>query len=183
MGLNSIPAGYNLPDDIYVIIEISANNNYLKYEIDKKSGVLYVDRFLTIAMFYPYNYGYINKTLSLDGDPLDTLVVTSYPLYPGSVIRCRPISLLTMSDESGYDSKIIAVPHTKLTAQYDYIKDLNDLPKLMCAKISHFFEHYKDLEKNKWSNIIGWDNAQAAKQEIMNAYERFLSEKHDNFIN
>ncbi|WWO96619.1 MAG: inorganic diphosphatase [Candidatus Dasytiphilus stammeri] len=179
MGFNSIPAGYNVPDDIYVIIEIPANTNNLKYEIDKKSGALYVDRFLTSAMFYPYNYGYINQTLALDGDCLDTLVLTPYSLHPGSIIRCRPVSILNMTDESGYDSKIIAVPHNKLTVEYDHIKDLNDLPEWICAKIVHFFEHYKDMEQNKWSKMIGWDNVQAAKQEIIKCYERLISQNRE----
>ncbi len=147
MSLLNVPAGKDLPEDIYVVIEIPANADPIKYEIDKESGALFVDRFMSTAMFYPCNYGYINHTLSLDGDPVDVLVPTPYPLQPGSVIRCRPVGVLKMTDEAGEDAKLIAVPHTKLSKEYDHIKDVNDLPELLKAQIAHFFEHYKDLEK------------------------------------
>ena len=148
MSLLNVPAGKDLPEDIYVVIEIPANADPIKYEIDKESGALFVDRFMSTAMFYPCNYGYINHTLSLDGDPVDVLVPTPYPLQPGSVIRCRPVGVLKMTDEAGEDAKLIAVPHTKLSKEYDHIKDVNDLPELLKAQIAHFFEHYKDLEKS-----------------------------------
>ena len=162
MSLNQVPAGKDLPEDIYVVIEIPANADPIKYEVDKESGALFVDRFMSTAMFYPCNYGYINHTLSLDGDPVDVLVPTPYPLVPGSVIRCRPVGVLKMTDESGEDAKLVAVPHTKLSKEYDHIKDVNDLPELLKAQITHFFEHYKDLEKGKWVKVDGWDNAEAA---------------------
>lgn len=172
MSLSKIPAGKNLPEDIYVIIEIPSNSNPIKYEVNKKFNTMFVDRFMSTAMFYPCNYGYINNTLSMDGDPIDALVPTPYPLNTGSVIRCRPIGMLHMTDESGKDLKIIAVPHHKLTKEYDNIKDIGDLPELLRAQISHFFEHYKDLEKEKWIKINHWDNASAAKNEIMSSYKR-----------
>ena len=160
MSLLNVPAGKDLPEDIYVVIEIPANADPIKYEVDKESGALFVDRFMSTAMFYPCNYGYINHTLSLDGDPVDVLVPTPYPLEPGSVIRCRPVGVLKMTDESGEDAKLVAVPHTKLSKEYDHIKDVNDLPELLKAQITHFFEHYKDLEAGKWVKVDGWDNAE-----------------------
>lgn len=172
MSLNNVPAGKELPEDIYVVIEIPANADPIKYEVDKESGALFVDRFMSTAMFYPCNYGYINHTLSLDGDPVDVLVPTPYPLQPGSVIRCRPVGVLKMTDESGEDAKLVAVPHTKLSKEYDHIKDVNDLPELLKAQITHFFEHYKDLEKGKWVKVDGWEDAAAAKAEIIASFER-----------
>ena len=172
MSLLNVPAGKDLPEDIYVVIEIPANADPIKYEVDKESGALFVDRFMSTAMFYPCNYGYINHTLSLDGDPVDVLVPTPYPLQPGSVIRCRPVGVLKMTDEAGEDAKLIAVPHTKLSKEYDHIKDVNDLPELLKAQIAHFFEHYKDLEKGKWVKVEGWENAEAAKAEIVASFER-----------
>lgn len=172
MSLLNVPAGKDLPEDIYVVIEIPANADPIKYEVDKESGALFVDRFMSTAMFYPCNYGYINHTLSLDGDPVDVLVPTPYPLQPGSVIRCRPVGVLKMTDESGEDAKLVAVPHTKLSKEYDHINDVNDLPELLKAQITHFFEHYKDLEKGKWVKVDGWDNAEAAKAEIVASFER-----------
>jgi len=155
MSLLNVPAGKDLPEDIYVVIEIPANADPIKYEVDKESGALFVDRFMSTAMFYPCNYGYINHTLSLDGDPVDVLVPTPYP-----------------PDESGEDAKLVAVPHTKLSKEYDHINDVNDLPELLKAQITHFFEHYKDLEKGKWVKVDGWDNAEAAKAEIVASFER-----------
>ncbi|GAA5215893.1 inorganic diphosphatase [Corallincola platygyrae] len=172
MSLNQVPAGKSLPDDIYVIIEIPANHDPIKYEVDKDSGALFVDRFMSAPMFYPANYGYVNDTLSLDGDPVDVLVPTPYPLQAGSVIRCRPVGVLKMTDESGEDAKVIAVPHTKLSKEYDHIRDVNDLPDLLKAQITHFFERYKELEAGKWVKVEGWADAAAAKEEILNSYER-----------
>lgn len=172
MSLNHVPAGKELPEDIYVIIEIPTNADPIKYEVDKKSGAIFVNRFMSTAMFYPCNYGYINHTLALDGDPVDVLVLTPYSLQPGTVIRCRPIGVLKMTDESGEDAKLVAVPHSKLTKEYDYIKDINDLPKLLRVQIKHFFEHYKDLEQCKWVKVEGWENVDAAKAEILSSFER-----------
>ncbi|KAF1852969.1 hypothetical protein Lal_00009150 [Lupinus albus] len=183
MSLLNVPAGKELPEDIYVVIEIPANADPIKYEVDKESGALFVDRFMSTAMFYPCNYGYINHTLSLDGDPVDVLVPTPYPLQPGAVIRCRPVGVLKMTDESGEDAKLVAVPHTKLSKEYDHIKDVNDLPELLKAQITHFFEHYKDLEKGKWVKVDGWDNAEAAKAEIIASFERAAKKIHMSSIN
>lgn len=172
MGLENVPAGKALPDDIYVVIEIPANSDPIKYEVDKESGALFVDRFMATAMFYPANYGYVNHTLSLDGDPVDVLVPTPYPLQPGSVIRCRPVGVLKMEDESGVDAKVIAVPHTKLSKEYDHIKDINDVPALLKAQIQHFFESYKALEAGKWVKVLGWEDVDAARQEILESFGR-----------
>ena len=172
MGLKNVPAGKELPDDIYVVIEIPANSDPIKYEVDKETGTLFVDRFMATAMFYPANYGYINNTLSLDGDPVDVLVPTPYPLQPGSVIRCRPVGVLKMTDESGQDAKVIAVPHSKLTKEYDHIKDVNDIPALLKAQIQHLSESYKALEAGKWVKVDGWADAAAAREEILASFER-----------
>ncbi|SHH93037.1 inorganic diphosphatase [Ferrimonas marina] len=176
MSLNHVPAGKALPDDLYVIIEIPANHDPIKYEVDKDSGALFVDRLMKSPMFYPANYGYVNQTLSLDGDPVDVLVPTPFPLQPGSVIRCRPVGVLKMTDESGEDAKIIAVPHTKLSQEYDHIQDVDDLPELLKAQIKQFFERYKELESGKWVQVDGWDNADAARAEISSSAERYQQE-------
>ncbi|CAL1329338.1 inorganic diphosphatase [Candidatus Providencia siddallii] len=173
MNLDKVQTGKNPPEDIYVIIEISANANPIKYEVDKKSGALFVDRFILTTMFYPCNYGYINKTLSLDGDPLDALVPTPYPIQSGSIIYCRPIGTLEMIDESGEDLKIIAVPHNKLIKEYNLIKDIKDLSKLLKKQLIHFFTHYKELEEKKWVKVKGWGDKNKAKQEIISSIERY----------
>jgi len=172
MSLKDIPAGKNLPDEINVIIEIPANADPIKYEVDKDTGALFVDRFMSAPMFYPCNYGYVNNTLSLDGDPVDILVPTPYPLQAGSVIRCRPVGVLKMSDESGEDAKVIAVPISKLSKEYDHIENVNDLPELLRAQITHFFERYKELEKGKWVKVEGWGDIDEAKAEIESSYAR-----------
>ncbi|MDG2915619.1 inorganic diphosphatase [Bisgaard Taxon 10/6] len=172
MGLEIVPAGKELPDDIYVVIEIPANSDPIKYEVDKETGTLFVDRFMATAMFYPANYGYVNHTLSSDGDPVDVLVPTPYPLQPGSVIRCRPVGVLKMTDEAGGDAKVVAVPHSKLTKEYDHIKDVNDLPALLKAQIQHFFESYKALEAGKWVKVEGWEGVESARKEILDSFER-----------
>ena len=173
MDFDKVPAGKELPDDINVAIEIPANSNPIKYEIDKDSHALFVDRFMATPMFYPANYGYIPQTLSEDGDPLDVLVVTPYPVAPGSVIRSRPVGILKMSDEAGVDAKLIAVPHSKLTPLYDEVKEYSDLPQLLISQIEHFFENYKDLEPGKWVKVDGWDSAEAARKEIQASEERY----------
>jgi len=167
MGYNTIPAGKDLPNDIYVAIEISANASPIKYEIDKDMDALLVDRFMATPMFYPANYGYINNTLADDGDALDVLVITPYPVMPGSVIRARPVGVLKMSDEAGGDEKLLAVPHEKLTQLYNDIHDIDDVPQLLKDQIVHFFEHYKDLEKGKWVKVEGWENADSARAAIL----------------
>ena len=172
MSLNQVPAGKNVPEDINVIIEIPQNADPVKYEIDKDTGAIMVDRFMATPMFYPANYGYVNNTLSLDGDPVDVLVPTQYPLVHGAVIRCRPVGVLKMTDESGEDAKVIAVPVSKLTQEYDHIQDVNDLPELLKAQITHFFERYKELEKGKWVKVEGWGDAAEAKEEISSSLAR-----------
>lgn len=169
MSYNQVPAGRALPDDLNVIIEIPANHAPIKYEIDKDMDALVVDRFMATPMFYPANYGFIPQTLGDDGDPLDVLVVTPYPVEPGSVIRCRPVGVLNMTDEAGEDAKLVAVPHSKLTPIYDDIKDVEDLPQLLRDQITHFFERYKDLEKGKWVKVESWANAEAAREAIKKA--------------
>lgn len=172
MSLGNVPAGKNLPEEVNVIIEIPANADPIKYEVDKDTGALVVDRFMATPMFYPANYGFVNETLSLDGDPVDVLVPTPYPLQVGCVIKCRPVGVLKMTDESGEDAKVIAVPVSKLTKEYDHINDVDDLPELLKAQITHFFERYKELEKGKWVKVDGWENAAAAKEEIKTSFER-----------
>lgn len=173
MNLDRVTPGRDVPNDINVIIEIPAHSGPVKYEVDKKTGSMAVDRFMSTAMFYPCNYGYVPKTLSEDGDPVDVLVVTPVPLISGSVIRCRPVGVLKMEDESGNDAKVLAVPVSKLTTIYDNVSSPDDLPQHLLAQISHFFEHYKDLEDGKWVKLTGWDNAEAAKHEITSSIKRY----------
>ncbi|TQV65252.1 MAG: inorganic diphosphatase [Halothiobacillaceae bacterium] len=173
MLLEHIPAGKSLPEDINVVIEIPAQGAPIKYEIDKDSGALMVDRFMATAMFYPCNYGFIPHTLSEDGDPVDVLVVTPTPLMPGAVIRCRPVGMLKMSDEAGVDAKLVAVPFGKLTPLYDHVQEVTDLPELLRGQIAHFFEQYKALEKGKWVKVDGWADAAAARAEIIASVERY----------
>lgn len=168
MQFDQIPVGKDAPEDIYVAIEIPANSSPIKYEIDKDmGGALMVDRFMATPMFYPANYGFINNTLADDGDALDVLVVTPYPVQAGSVIRCRPVGVLNMTDEAGEDAKLIAVPHSKLTKIYEDIKEVEDLPKLLRDQIQHFFENYKDLEEGKWVKVEGWGDADEARRAIV----------------
>ena len=169
MSLNDVPAGKDLPNDINVVIEIPANHDPIKYEIDKDTGEVFVDRFMATPMFYPCNYGYIPNTLSEDGDPLDVLVVTPYPLTPGCVIRSRAVGILNMSDEAGQDAKLVAVPHDKLSVLYRDVKEISDLPELLIKQIQHFFENYKGLEEGKWVKVDGWADAAAARAEIEKA--------------
>ncbi|MBM95846.1 MAG: inorganic diphosphatase [Oceanospirillaceae bacterium] len=169
MSFNSISAGKELPNDIYVVIEIPANHAPIKYEIDKDMDCLLVDRFMATPMFYPANYGYINNTLAGDGDPMDVLVITPYPVQPGSVVRARPVAVLNMEDEGGEDVKLLAVPHTKLTKIYDDVQDVNDVPELLRNQIQHFFENYKDLEAGKWVKVRDWGNADDARALIAEA--------------
>ena len=176
MSYNKIPPGKHLPDDINVVIEIPANHSPIKYEVDKDSDAIFVDRFVATPMFYPANYGYIPQTLSEDGDPLDVLVVTPYPVMPGSVVRSRSIGILNMSDESGVDAKLLAVPNTKLTKLYDHVQEISDLPELLIQQIQHYFEHYKTLESGKWVKVKGWGDAAASHLEINASRDRYLKE-------
>ncbi|KAF0279207.1 inorganic diphosphatase [Spiribacter aquaticus] len=173
MAYEGIGAGKNLPDDINIIIEIPANADPIKYEVDKDSGAIMVDRFMGTSMHYPANYGYIPDTLCGDGDPLDALVVTPFPLAVGSVIRCRPVGVLEMTDEGGEDAKLLCVPISKLTPIYDAVNAPEDLPPLLLEQISHFFERYKDLEPGKWVRVNGWKDRDAAVAEINDSIQRF----------
>lgn len=161
--------GNNVPSDVNVVIEIPQNADPVKYEVDKDTGAILVDRFVATPMHYPCNYGFIPKTLCGDGDPADVLVPTPFPLIPGAVIRCRPVGILHMEDDGGQDSKIVAVPISKLTKEYDHVQNYTDLPAGLIAKIQHYFEHYKDLEEGKWVKIQGWGDAKAAFKEIEDA--------------
>ncbi len=173
MNPNLISAGRGVPDDIHIIIEIPAHSDPVKYEIDKDSGALFVDRFVATGMRYPCNYGYIPNTLSEDGDPVDGLVITPFPVVPGSVVRARPVGLLQMEDESGLDNKVLAVPVTKLSRQYDHIKNYDDVDQILIAQIEHFFAQYKSLEPGKWVKITGCANVDAARGEINSGIKRF----------
>lgn len=177
MSLNAVPAGKNLPDEINVIIEIPAHSDPVKYEVDKESGAVFVDRFMSAAMFYPCNYGYIPNTLSEDGDPIDVLVIAPHRLISGTVIKCRPIGVLKMSDEAGTDSKLLALPTKKQTSIYDTVEEYSDLPPVYIKQIEHFFEHYKDLEKGKWVKVDGWADSAEAKREILAAVEAFKKDE------
>jgi inorganic pyrophosphatase len=169
MNLDRVTSGRDVPNDLNVIIEIPAHADPVKYEVDHETGALFVDRFMSSAMHYPCNYGYIPHTLSNDGDPCDVLVVTPIPLISGSVIRCRPVALLRMTDESGDDAKVLAVPVDKLTKRWKDAKGPEDMPQELLQRIAHFFEHYKDLEEGKWVRVGGWEGAEAAKQEILSS--------------
>lgn len=178
MNLDRVSSGDDLPKNFNVIIEIPAHSDPVKYEIDKDTGAMFVDRFMGTAMHYPCNYGYIPHTLSDDGDAVDVLVITPLPLIPGSVIKCRPLGMLEMEDESGMDAKILAAPIDKLTTMYRNKSSFRDLPEALLNSIAHFFEHYKDLEKGKWVNIKGWTGIDEAEQEIM-AGVKMYSESDD----
>lgn len=169
MSIKEVTVGSDVPNDINVIIEIPMNDEPIKYEVDKDSGMIMVDRILNTAMHYPCNYGYVPHTLCGDGDPIDVLVLMPYALLPGSVIKCRPIGVLNMTDESGEDAKVIAVPVDKISKLYQNVKDINDVNPETLNAIAHFFEHYKDLEKGKWVKISGWEGVDAAKREIVNS--------------
>jgi inorganic pyrophosphatase len=171
MGLNNVSAGKDVPNDVNVIIEIPAMAEPVKYEVDKETGTLMVDRFMGTAMHYPCNYGFIPQTLSDDGDPVDVLVVTPIPLKAASVIRCRVVGVLDMTDEGGHDEKLVAVPVSKLTPLYDDVKEATDLPVQLLNQIKHFFEHYKDLEAGKWVKVEGWGDAAVARDIIVKSVE------------
>jgi inorganic pyrophosphatase len=172
LNLEAIPAGAKAPDDINVIIEVPVGGEPIKYELDKASGALFVDRFLYTSMRYPGNYGFVPHTLSDDGDPIDVLVASTRALTPGSVINCRPIGVLMMRDEAGGDEKVVAVPSTRLSRRYETVLNYTDLPQITLDQIEHFFAHYKDLEPNKWVNIDRWGDAAEAKRLIAEALER-----------
>jgi inorganic pyrophosphatase len=172
MNIDAIPIGKAPPDDLNVIIEVPLGGEPIKYEIDKASGALFVDRFLYTPMRYPGNYGFIPHTLCGDGDPLDVLVMNSRPLVPGAVVRSRPVGVLFMEDDGGQDEKILAVPVHKLTAMYDKVHDVADIQDIQVERVKHFFTHYKDLEPGKWAKISHVGNATEAKRVILESIER-----------
>ena len=177
MNLDRVPSGAAVPNDINVIIEIPMNAPPIKYEVNKETGAMYVDRFMSTAMHYPCNYGYIPHTLAGDGDPVDVLVLSPVPLITGVVVRCRPIGMLKMEDDAGDDTKVMAVPVDKLTPLYRSIQNTRDLPEATTAQITHFFQHYKDLEPGKWVKVIGWMGPEEAKAEILGGIKRFKGAK------
>ncbi len=172
MRLDAIPIGKNPPEDVNVVIEVQIGGEPIKYEMDKAAGTLFVDRFLYTPMRYPGNYGFVPHTLSEDGDPIDVLVANTRPIVPGAVINVRPVGVLKMEDESGGDEKIIAVPSHKLTKRYDKIVNYTDMPQITLHQIQHFFEHYKDLEPGKWVKVVGWGDAEEAREMIKMSIER-----------
>lgn len=176
MNLEEIALGTNPPEEVNVVIEVPVGAEPIKYEFDKKSGALVVDRFLYTPMHYPGNYGFIPKTLSEDGDPCDVLVANSRALLPGCVIAVRPLGVLLMQDEAGPDEKIIAVPAARLTQRYDKVIEASDLPLITLKQIEHFFSHYKDLEEGKWVTLVRWGDAAEAKNIIRAAQERYQVE-------
>ncbi len=173
MSLHNVTPGANAPDQFNVIIEIPMNADPIKYEVDKDSGALFVDRFMSTAMHYPCNYGYVPQTLSDDGDPVDVLVITPFPLVPGVVVTCRPIGILNMEDEAGGDAKLLAVPIDKVLSIYTHWQKPEDMNELRLQQIQHFFEHYKDLEPGKWVRIKGWCGPEEARAEIRNGIEAY----------
>jgi inorganic pyrophosphatase len=177
MNLDRVDSGRDLPNDVNVIIEIPMNADPIKYEVDKETGAVFVDRFMSTAMHYPCNYGYIPHTLSGDGDPADVLVISPFPLITGVVVRCRPVGMLRMEDEAGDDTKILAVPVDKLTGLYRHIESPRDVPEERLASIAHFFQHYKDLERGKWVKVKGWVGPSEARKEILDAVARFKRAK------
>ncbi len=177
MDLSKIPTGPNPPEDVNVLIEVPLGGEPIKFEIDKASGAMFVDRFLYTSMRYPCNYGFIPHTLSLDGDPIDVMVVGNRALVPGCVVRCVPVGVLMMTDDKGQDEKILAVPHPKLTRYYEKVKHYNDLPEILVERIVHFFEHYKDLEPGKWVKIEGLHGPERARELIVEAIAREKASK------
>jgi len=177
MSLDRVDTGRDLASDVNVIVEIPMHSDPIKYEVDKETGALFVDRFVSTSMHYPCNYGYVPQTLSEDGDPVDVLVIAPFALVPGVVVRCRPIGLLKMEDEAGRDVKLLAVPIDKLTPLYRQVESARDLPELTLAQIGHFFAHYKDLEPGKWVKVEGWGGPEEARREIEEGVKRFRRAK------
>ncbi len=177
MGLDRVPSGKALPNDFNVIIEIPMHSDPVKYEVDKDSGAVFVDRFMSTAMHYPCNYGYIPHTIAGDGDPVDVLVVSQFALPPGVVVRCRPIGMLAMEDEAGPDAKLLAVPVDSLSSMYRDIESPRDFPQVILDQIAHFFAHYKDLERGKFVKVAGWLGSDEAKKEIMEGVKAYANAK------
>jgi inorganic pyrophosphatase len=172
MDINKLPPGRNPPHEINVLIEVPLRSDPIKYEYDKENGFIFVDRYLYTAMFYPCNYGFIPNTLSLDGDPVDVMVIGRMPVVPGAILRARPIGVLMMEDEAGQDEKILAVPIDKITQVHRNVHSYKDVPQIDLARIAHFFEHYKDLEPNKWVKVLGWEDADVAQRLILEGIAR-----------
>jgi inorganic pyrophosphatase len=179
MSLSKVSPGKNAPESFNVIIEIPMNADPVKYEVDKESGAIFVDRFMSTSMHYPTNYGYVPQTISGDGDPVDVLVITPVPLIPGVVVPCRAIGILKMTDEAGEDGKVLAVPTDKILSIYSQWQKPEDLNPLRLKTIAHFFEHYKDLEEGKWVKVQGWEGPEAAKKEITDGIANYQKSLKD----
>jgi inorganic pyrophosphatase len=177
MSLDNVTPGSKVPDAFNVIIEIPMNADPVKYEVDKATGAIFVDRFMSTAMHYPTNYGYVPKTISGDGDPVDVLVITPFPLIPGVVVPCRAIGILKMQDEAGEDGKVLAVPTDKILSIYKHWQKPEDMNELQLKTIAHFFEHYKDLEPGKWVKVMGWEGPESARKEIMDGIDNYNKQK------
>lgn len=173
MSYKNLTSGPNAPEEVYALIEISMNSDPIKYELNEKTGTMFVDRFMNTSMQYPCNYGFIPNTLSGDGDPIDVLIYSNYPIIPGAVILVKPIGVLMTEDEKGYDEKVLAVPVAKIDPFFANINSYKNLPEILIEKINHFFEHYKDLEKSKWVKVSGWQDSEQAKDIIKKAIDRF----------
>jgi inorganic pyrophosphatase len=172
LDINKLPVGANPPYEVNVLIEVPLRSDPIKYEYDKETGFIFVDRYLYTTMFYPCNYGFIPNTLGGDGDPIDVMVVGRMPVMSGAVLRVRPIGVLEMEDEAGMDEKLLTVPIDKITQINRSIRTYKDLPDIDLARIAHFFEHYKDLEPDKWVKVIGWEGPEKAHQLILEGIER-----------
>jgi inorganic pyrophosphatase len=177
MRLDALGIGRNPPDDVNVVIEVPIGGEPIKYELDKASGALMVDRFLYTSMRYPGNYGFIPHTLSDDGDPCDVIIANTRAIVPGAVMNCKPVGVLLMEDEAGGDEKIIAVPSVKISRRYEHVQEYTDLPKITLEQIQHFFEHYKDLEPGKWVKVLRWGDAAEARRLIEAGMERAKAAK------
>jgi inorganic pyrophosphatase len=177
MSVHDVTAGKHVPQEFNVIIEIPMNADPVKYEIDKETGALFVDRFMMTAMHYPANYGYVPRTLADDDDPVDVLVHTPFPLPPGVVVRCRALGVLRMDDEAGGDAKLLAVPADDICPLFTHWKTIADVPEIRLKQIQHFFEHYKDLEAGKWVRVLGWSGIELAHAEILDGIKRYAAER------
>ena len=177
MSLDNVTPGKNVPESFNVVIEIPMNADPIKYEVDKETGAIFVDRFMSTAMHYPTNYGYVPRTLSGDGDPVDVLVITPVPLIPGVVVTCRALGMMEMEDEAGIDNKLLAVPIDRVLSIYSQWHKPEDLNPLRLKTIQHFFEHYKDLEPGKWVKVTGWTGAEAARKEVIDGIANFAATK------
>jgi inorganic pyrophosphatase len=177
MTITKVTAGDNVPHEFNVIVEIPMNADPVKYEVDKDSGALFVDRFMMTAMHYPANYGYVPQTIGDDDDPVDVLVHTPFPLMPGVVVRCRPLGVLRMDDESGGDAKLLAVPTDDICPLFVHWKSIDDVPEIRLRQIQHFFEHYKDLEAGKWVKVIGWAGLDLAHAELLDGMKRYSAQE------